>query len=74
MAAIEKEIIEKFRLLNKDAQKRVLAQLSEQLSWLDETRALRAEMRERYGKLAFSSAEVLNEIREERLNDLMDRY
>jgi hypothetical protein len=40
--------------------------------WLEEARAFRAELEQKYGKdHYFDSLEVLDEIREERLNDLM---
>jgi hypothetical protein len=31
-------------------------------------------MRAKYGKLTFSAAMLVDEVREERLSDLMDRY
>lgn len=80
MSALEQEIYEKFQQLDDDAKQRVLQALTQPQAnvakgnWLDETRALRAEMRAKYGKLAFSAAMLINEVREERLNDLMDRY
>lgn len=81
MSALEQEIYEKFQQLDDEAKRRVLHMLAEQQAnpaaqgdWLDEARALRAEMRTKYGKLAFSAAMLVNEDREERLNDLMDRY
>lgn len=43
-------------------------------NWLENKRAIRAEMRAKYGTFQFSVAELVNETREERMNDLMDRY
>lgn len=40
--------------------------------WLDGARTLRAEMQSKYGERAIpNTAEIINEIREDRLNDLM---
>ncbi|MDZ4769842.1 MAG: hypothetical protein SGJ24_11995 [Chloroflexota bacterium] len=84
MSALEREVIEKFQQLDDEAQQRVGVLIAQQTEartpssgadrWLDGARALRAEMRARYGKLTFSAAMLVNEVREERLNELMDRY
>ena len=81
MSALEQEIYEKFEQLDESAKERVVQTLADQQArtaakgdWLTAARALRAEMRGKYGKLAFSAAMLINEVREERLNDLMDRY
>jgi hypothetical protein len=83
MSALEQEILDKFHQLDVEAQKRVRtiidqetavqAQRSNPDEWLQNARALRAEMRAKYGKLAFSIAEVIADVREERLNDLINR-
>jgi hypothetical protein len=79
MSALEQEILEKLMQLDEPARRRVI-QLAEQSlvpeasNWLAETRALRAEMRAKYGKLDISIADLLDEAREERLNDLLDRH
>ncbi len=82
MNTLEREIIEKFQQLDKDAQQHVKTVIEQETEsptvindrWLADTRALRAEMHKKYGKLAFSAAMLVNEVREERLNELMDRY
>lgn len=79
MSALEQEIFDKLMQLDESARRRVI-QLAEQslspasVSWLDQARALRSEMRTKYGKLSFSAAQMVNDVREERLNELMDRY
>ena len=72
MSALEQEIYDKFQQLDDEAKQRVRATLAksqpnaaEPGDWLDEARALRAEMRAKYGKLAFSVAMLVNEVREE---------
>ena len=89
MSALEQEIIEKFRLLDKDAKQRVRQQIEQETSAEDSlnfsvmepmspedglrwARAFRAELRTKYGERdVISSADILNEVREERLDDLM---
>lgn len=65
--------------LDEPARRRVIRLAEQSLipnasNWLVETRALRAEMRAKYGKLDISVADLSDEAREERLNDLMDRH
>ncbi len=84
MSALEQEIYEKFQQLDDDAKQRVRALIDQRTAltskqaesgdWLDEARTLRTDMHAKYGKLAFSAALLVNEVREERLNELMDRY
>lgn len=86
MSALEQEIIEKFRLLDKAARRRVLMQIAQESDsqpfstvepmsaeeWLRWSREFRAKLRAKYGvREMVSSADLLNEAREERLNDLM---
>ncbi|MBI5670836.1 MAG: hypothetical protein HZC41_22825 [Chloroflexi bacterium] len=44
---------------------------SETLSWLEQVRQLRAELSAKYGRREVSVVELLNEAREERLNDIL---
>jgi hypothetical protein len=79
MSALEQEIIAKFAQLDDEAKARVRSALVESPStteadWLEQARALREEMRAKYGTLRFSAVDLLNEAREERLNDLTRRY
>ena len=78
-AALEQEIIEAVRQLDEERQRQVLA-LARDLGqsqitlgeWLDRAHALREELRAKYGdNFYFNTVEVLDEIREERLNDIM---
>lgn len=88
MSALEQEIVEKFRLLDKAAQQRVLSQIEQDANaqsspftsvepisaeaWLQWSREFRSKLRAKYGaREVVSSADLLNEAREERLNDLM---
>ena len=81
MSALEQEIIDKFRLLDKEAQQQVLNVLSSEVTTLepmtwDEWLAWARDFRRQTAKLhpegfAFNSVDLLNEAREERLNDLM---
>jgi hypothetical protein len=85
MSALEDEIVSKFRLLDHAAQERVLKQIAaefleaepERLSlsdWLVWARQFRAEHLSESGvKTAFNAVDTLEEVREERLNDLMGR-
>ena len=75
----EQEIIERVRRLDAESQKRVL-EFIRSLSqspmtddeWLGKAHALRMELRAQYGEgFVFDSLSVLDEAREERLNDLM---
>lgn len=83
MSALEDEIIQKFRLLDASARSRVLLQLQETdppqpdevtktlelLKWGEQ---FRAEMAAKYGHQDMPSiVDLLNEAREERLNDIM---
>lgn len=82
MFALEQEILEKLMLLDEPARRRIAQAAASTLpdesalssDWLEAKRAIRAEMRAKYGVLQFSVADLLNEVREERLNDLTDRY
>lgn len=90
MSALEQEIIEKLRLLDKEAQQRVWQQIELDASypampsviepvvsletWLEEATKMRQEFAAKYGQLSFNIADLINEMREERLNDILDRY
>jgi mRNA-degrading endonuclease RelE of RelBE toxin-antitoxin system len=75
----EQEIIEQVRKLDAENQKRVLEFIRSlgqpsvtEEEWLEKAHALRLELRARYGEgFVFNSLSVLDEAREERLNDLM---
>jgi hypothetical protein len=84
MSALEQGIYDKFRLLDRESQQRVIAHL--ELEAKSETSAPEAVMPEeglawmqafgeyipnKYGPLPDNSVDLLNEAREERLNDLM---
>ena len=77
MSALEQEIYEKFQQLDDEAKQRVRATLAatdEQMStdaWLTWARQYRATLSAKYGRKVFNSVDLLNEAREERLNDLM---
>lgn len=81
MSALEQEIIEKYRLLDKEAQQRVRQQMAQDASvepstiseWLEAATKLGDELTAKYGKLDVSIADLIRESREERLNDLLDR-
>jgi hypothetical protein len=81
MSALEKEIIEKFQMLDHEAQQRIRERI-EQLApapspvttlrtWLAEADQLRTRMSEKYGDFNLSIADLINEVREERLNDIL---
>jgi hypothetical protein len=80
MSALEAEVLQKMLQLDETAQMRVMTVVMQHLqihkkdTWLDEVRALRAEMEAKYGKLDVSVSSLLDEVREERLNDLLDRH
>ncbi len=72
MAAVEQEIVEKFRLLDKDAQQRVLAQLTDQLAagfdyadWFKRVDGLQGEIRAAQGDTRIDVVGLLREIRED---------
>lgn len=72
MVALEQEIVEKFRLLDKDAQQRVLRVLKEQAperfdhdSWWKRVEAVQAEIRAVKGSAPMDVVGMLREIREE---------
>lgn len=87
MSALEQEIVEKFRLLDKEARRRVLQLIEDEIDdqslifsvsepmsadeWLKWAQAFGSYIHEKYGSLRVSSVELLDEAREERLNDLM---
>jgi hypothetical protein len=85
MSALEDEIIAKFRLLDHAARERVLKQIEAELSetkpallspseWLKWARQFRAELQAELGAdTTVNTLDMLNEVREERLNDLMGR-
>lgn len=84
MSALEQEIMEKFHQLDDVAQLRIrtlierateppLATVTHE-HWLEDAQALRAEMSQKYGIFPFSIATLIDEVREERLDELMDRY
>lgn len=85
MSALEQEIYDRFKLLDKDARQRVILQLQheaqennndslkpfspeEGLAWL---RDFGAYIHKKYGDFGVSSVDLLEEAREERMNDLM---
>jgi hypothetical protein len=84
MSALEQEIFEQFKQLDKETKLRLAARLTqvaqedadtltpmspeEGLAWL---RDFGAYIHKKYGDLKVSSVDLLDEIREERLNDLM---
>ena len=83
MSALEQEIFDRFVQLDKDAQLRLAARLTQQAQeeadatqkmsikeWLEWATAFGDYIHEKYGTLP-NSVDVLNEIREERLDDLM---
>jgi hypothetical protein len=83
MSALEQEIFDRFKLLDKDAKLRLAARLTQEAQedvnatpkmslkeWLDWASAFGDYIHEKYGTLP-NSVDVLNEIREERLDDLM---
>lgn len=82
MSALEQEIFEKLMQLDEPARRRIVqaaastlpAESAQSSDWLEAQRTIRAEMRAKYGVLQFSVADLVNEVREERLNDLTDRY
>lgn len=80
MRAIEQEIVEKFRLLDREARQCVLLQIEQETvdtpatsldAWLAWTQDFGSYIHKRYGSLQPSSLELLDEAREERLNDFM---
>ena len=79
LKTFEQEIIEQVRKLDAENHKRVLEFIRSlgqpsvtEEEWLEKAHALRLELRARYGEgFVFNSLSVLDEAREERLNDLM---
>lgn len=82
MSALEQEVIDKFRLLDNEAQQRVLLQIEQDVSsgslepmttedWLQWAVAFGERIERKYGPNRISSVELLHEAREERLNDIM---
>jgi hypothetical protein len=86
MATVMPELMDKITQLDEAAQRKLLAYVENLLrleleksptpmtlgEWLREAQALRDEMRAKYGANHFYSVEeTLDEIREERLNDIM---
>jgi len=82
MSTLEQEILEKLMALDEPARRRIVQAAASTLpdesaqsrNWLETKRTIRARMRAKYGVLQSSIADLLNEVREERLNDLTDRY
>jgi hypothetical protein len=88
MSALEREIVGKFRQLDDEARRRLLAELEREAAsvqplpddalsladWLEGARALREEMRARYGQLSYSISDLIRDTHEERLDDILDRY
>jgi hypothetical protein len=79
MTILERESIKKIGQLD-DAQKQRLLEFIDGMiesrlspgNWLQEARALREQLRAKYGARHFGSVQaVIDEAREERLNDLM---
>ena len=87
MSIIEQEIIEKFRSLDETSKRRVLLQMERETeiaatlptpstslspeAWLEWARTFGTYIHDKYGSLSPSSIDLLNEAREERLDDLM---
>ena len=81
MTTLDQQIMEKVQQLD-DTQKQVLLEFAEHLGereltlaeWLDKVDATRQRLAEKYGvNPTFSVQELLDEVREERLNDIMGR-
>jgi hypothetical protein len=84
MSALEQEVMEKIKLLDKDARKRVLHQLEQDVieetlvpmsteEWLEWAIAFGEKIERKYGPRRINSVDLLEEAREERLNDIMGR-
>ena len=80
MSALEQEIIEKIRKLDEAQKKQILEfvrqveeqQPTEEPNWLEAILTLEQQLTAKYGTNHFPpSADTINEIREERLNDIM---
>ena len=82
MSALEQEVMEKIKLLDKDARQRVRHQLEQDVieetlepmsteEWLEWAVAFGKYVEEKYGPNRISSVDLLEEAREERLNDIM---
>lgn len=82
MSTLEQEIIDKFRLLDKEAQERVRQQIEQDVpdetlepmsteEWLEWAIAFGKRMEKKYGPNRISSVDLLHEAREERLNDIL---
>jgi hypothetical protein len=81
MSAAEQDVLNRLMQLDVHARRRVI-HLAEQslepalseMEWLNQADQLRAKLAERHGPLQFSIVDLIHEVREERTNDLMDRY
>ncbi len=82
MSAVEDEIIRKVRKFDESTQRRILDYMAtlEQKGtiplgeWLKQAESLRLELLEQHGGKDFgSTVDLLNEMREERLDDLLGR-
>jgi hypothetical protein len=81
MSAAEQDVLNALLKLDAAARRRVVQAAASTLpddappsaDWLEIKRAIRAEMRAKYGALPISAADVVNAAREERLNDLANR-
>jgi hypothetical protein len=87
MSALEQDIVDKFHLLDKEAQLRVVTQIENEVQddfagstndeglslkeWLAWARNMGTYIQNKYGELHPTSLELLEEAREERMNDLM---
>jgi hypothetical protein len=79
MSALEQEIISKLQRLDESQKVRVLKfidQVTEpqrvQTDWFERVNAFQVELRAKYGdKRRFSVQDLLDEVREERLDDLL---
>ncbi len=80
MSALEQELIEHIHNMNDEERKQVLEYIQKDIKprqmtlgeWLKGAEALRAQLAIKYGPQHFpNAADVLEEIREERLNDIM---
>ncbi len=85
MPTLEREFVEKFRLLDKDSQRRVFKEIEQELevsspsrdeqmsveAWLGWAQEFGVYVQGKYGDVRPNSTDLLNEAREERLDDLL---
>jgi hypothetical protein len=79
MSALEQELIDRIRKLDEDRKRQVLLYIDEidapRLTlgeWLQDIERLSQELEKKYGANHFpSAADLINEVREERLDDIL---